>query len=404
VSVPAVLVELDTGGLLNGARLDDPTSAQLDTAVLEYSTPTYVNDISAYVRGGDTDRGAQRELQQVQAGTGSLVLDNQDGRFTPFLSSSPYYPNILPMRRIRIQAVWNAVTYPVFQGFVESWPVSFPEDVDQVTTVQLVDGFKLLSLANVSGSFPQQSSGARIADVLSAVSWPSPETDLDTGVVDVPSVTLDNASALEHIQQIEHAEGGRFFMSKDGKATFRDRTAQANPDFSDRTWADDGSGMPYRTVVPICDDDLILNDVHMTRTGGTEQISTDVTSQNTYGIRSSSETGIQLTTDADVLALADLMVERYKDPVQRLESLVDNAMAHGLWDQVLSRELNDIALAKESRTQTSQVSTIEGISHSLERDGSWTVTLALSPTVVVQAGILDDATYGLLDSTAILAR
>jgi len=234
-----------------------------------------------------------------------------------------------------------------------------------------------------------------------ATTDPDAERDIDVGTATIPAITLTNVSALEHIQQVAHAEGGRFFIGKDGKAVFR-QDIETNPDVSTRTWADDGTGMTYRDISLVRGDDLILNDVHLTRTGGTEQVATDGASQNEFGIRSSSETDIQLVTDAAVLDRAELQVQRYAQPVLRLESLVDNAMQHDFWDRVLIREINDIVKVIESRTATSQVSSIEGVSHSIGRDGSWTVTLAVSPSVLTLAGILDDPTYGLLDSTAIL--
>jgi len=295
----------------------------------------------------------------------------------------------------------GATTYPVFTGHVEAWPVTFPGDKDMEVRVPLVDGMKMLSLANVSGNFIQQGSGARVGAILDAVNWSATDRDLDVGTATVPAITLDEVSALEHIQRVVHAEGGRFFIGKDGSAVFR-QDVETNPDISTRTWADDGTGMSYRDIVPTCNDDLILNDVHLTRTGGVEQVATDGLSQNEFGIRSSSETDIQLVSDAEVLARAQLQVQRYARPVLRLESLVDNAMQHGYWDRVLVRDINDIVSVVESRTETSQVSSVEGIAHDIARDGSWTVTLAVSPSFLVLAGILDDPTYGLLDSTAIL--
>jgi hypothetical protein len=217
----------------------------------------------------------------------------------------------------------------------------------------------------------------------------------------VPAITLDKVSALQHLQDVAHAEAGRFFIGKDGKAVFR-QDVETNPDTSTRTWADDGTGMSYRDIAPVMSDDLILNDVHLTRTGGAEPVAADGVSQNEFGIRSSSETDIQLASDAAVLARAQLQVQRYAQPVVRLESLVDNAMQHGLWGRVLVRDINDIVLVKESRTETSQVSSVEGINHDIGRDGSWTVTLAVAPSTLVIAGILDSPTYGLLDTTAIL--
>jgi hypothetical protein len=289
----------------------------------------------------------------------------------------------------------------VFNGFVEDWPVTFPGEVDTETRVTLVDGMKMLAVANISGSFSQQGSGVRVGAILDAINWPTAERDIDVGTATVPAITLTNVSALEHLQQVAHAEGGRFFIGKNGYAVFRE-DAEVNPDISTRIWADDGTGMSYRDIALAFDDNLILNDVHLTRTGGTEQIATDSGSQTQYGIRSSSETDIQLVNDGAVLDRATEQVRRYAQPVLRLESLVDNAMQHGLWDRVLVRDINDIVKVIESRTATSQVSSVEGISHDIGRDGSWTVTLAVAPSTLIVAGILDDPTYGLLDSTAIL--
>ncbi len=415
--LPALLVELDLGGFINGAMLDDAATGNLDSAVLGPTVPTFPKDITPYVREASTTRGAQRELQRVEAGTASLTLNNRDGRFTPFNPASPYYPFILPMRRIRISAstggtfgasggtfgdgTFGGSGQRVFTGFVENWPITFPGDKDMETRITLVDGMKMLSLANVSGAFSQQGSGARVNAILDAIYWTSSERDIDVGTSTVPAITLANVSALEHLQAIAHAEGGRFFIGKDGKAVFR-QNVETNPDISTRTWADDGTGMSYRDITTDFSDILILNDVHLTRTGGTEQVAADSSSQTQYGIRSSSETDIQLASDADVLARAQEQVGRYAQPVLRLERLVDNAMKHGLWDRVLTRDINDIVLVKESRTATSQISSLEGIQHDIGRDGTWTVTLDVAPSSLVIAGILDSPTYGQLNSTAIL--
>ncbi len=399
---PTFLVELDLGGFINGAMLDDATTGKLDSAVLGPTIPTFPQDITTYVREASTTRGAQRELQRVEAGTASITLNNRDGRFTPFNPASPYYPFILPMRRIRITGSWSGTPYRVFYGFVEDWPITFPGDKDTETHVTLVDGMKMLSLANVSGAFVQQGSGARVNAILDAIYWTSSERDIDVGTSTVPAITLANVSALEHLQAIAHAEGGRFFIGKDGKAVFR-QSVETNPDVSTRTWADDGTGMSYRDITTDFSDNLILNDVHLTRTGGTEQVAADTGSQTQYGIRSSSETDIQLASDAAVLDRATKQVQRYAQPVLRLERLVDNAMKHGLWDRVLTRDINDIVLVKESRTATSQISSLEGIQHDIGRDGTWTVTLAVAPSSLLSAGVLDSATHGQLNSTAILA-
>ncbi|MEU0940096.1 hypothetical protein [Embleya sp. NPDC005971] len=50
--------------------------------------------------------GRQYELDQVQSGSLSLTLSNTDGALDPSNTGSPLYPNVLPLRPCRLQAVW----------------------------------------------------------------------------------------------------------------------------------------------------------------------------------------------------------------------------------------------------------------------------------------------------------
>jgi hypothetical protein len=403
VGIPQLIVELDLGPFITAPRLD---VASLDSGfVLDYESPTFSEDISQFVEVArqpvTIDRGARREQQRVEAGEVSFDLRNNDARFTPLNPASPYYPNILPMRRIRFKAVWLGVTYVIFTAFIEEWPVSFVDPVNQIVRVRAVDGTTVLSWAGVSGSFPAQTSGERVAAILAAADWPLVETDIDTGNVTVPEATLENASALEHIHKIEKAEGGRFFIDRFGKATFRRRPVAQIPSV---TWANDGSGLPYGDdVVLKFGSELILNDIHFTREGGVEQIAESIDSQREFGKRSVADTDVQLNSDAQVAALGDEHLFRYAEPVLRLESLTDRATRHGQWDQVLDREISDVVLAVEERNDVSQVSTVEG-RHDEIGAVSWSISFDLSPTTVNKVAVLDDPVLGLLDSDNLLGR
>jgi hypothetical protein len=61
--------------------------------------------------------GRQYELDQVQSGTLSVTLANTDGALDPLNASSIYYPNVLPLRPCRLQAIW-----PPSQNLVEGVP------------------------------------------------------------------------------------------------------------------------------------------------------------------------------------------------------------------------------------------------------------------------------------------
>jgi hypothetical protein len=66
-------------------------------------------DISPYVYNISSKRGRTNPLEQVDAGSCSFVLDNRDRRFEPLFASSPYYPNVRPLKRIRSYCLENPV-------------------------------------------------------------------------------------------------------------------------------------------------------------------------------------------------------------------------------------------------------------------------------------------------------
>jgi len=103
-------------------------------------------DVTAYVRSVRTNRGRSNELDDFQAGTATIVLENTDRRFDPDYASGAYYPNVKVRRQIKVEGVYSATTYPVFRGVVQSWGQDWPvHNRDATCTVQAVDLFGLLA-------------------------------------------------------------------------------------------------------------------------------------------------------------------------------------------------------------------------------------------------------------------
>jgi hypothetical protein len=53
-----------------------------------------------------TKRGRQYELDENQAGTASLTVENVNEWLSPASTSSPYYPDVVPFRQLRAYAAW----------------------------------------------------------------------------------------------------------------------------------------------------------------------------------------------------------------------------------------------------------------------------------------------------------
>ncbi len=84
-----------------------------------------------------------RTMAQFQAGTATIALDNRGREFDPLNTASPYYPNITPETLIQIEATWSGVTYPIWTGYADEWPVSWPGfGVESEVQVKATDIFK----------------------------------------------------------------------------------------------------------------------------------------------------------------------------------------------------------------------------------------------------------------------
>lgn len=65
---------------------------------------------------------------------------------------APYWPNVVPMRRIRIQATWDGVTYDIFSGYVDSWEQQYLPPEEAFCVVQATDAFKIFGNAELLSS------------------------------------------------------------------------------------------------------------------------------------------------------------------------------------------------------------------------------------------------------------
>lgn len=75
--------------------------------------------------------------------------------------------------------------------------------------------------------FPAELTGSRVADVLTAIGWPTAMTDIDAGLSTMPATgSVVGKTGVSLIQDAATAEMGNVFISSAGKVTFRQRTAR----------------------------------------------------------------------------------------------------------------------------------------------------------------------------------
>jgi hypothetical protein len=372
-------------------------------------------DITAYVISLSTRRGRSDALGRMEAGTATLTLDNSDRRFDPTFASGAYSPNVVPMKKIRVSAVYSAVTYRLFVGHVASWPPDWPGGLDATTTIQCVDAFTFFASVKLNGAYSNEFCNWSIDTWLTNIGWPAADRSLASAASQIQSGTFVNTQALTHFQNVADVESGLFFMGADGKATFHNRYYRlTNSLTSQATFDDDaGAALPWLRATSAYDDAQIWNEARITRTGGTEQVATDAASQAAYFTRTLTRT-LPLLSDSEALSLAQYLVGVYANPIFRFTSVtLDGLMDDALWPHMLGRAISERVTVIERPPPIGVAIQadcyIESISHTIEarEDGAfWRTTFGLSSAEGLAGSsfwILDSATYSVLDSTTKLA-
>jgi hypothetical protein len=110
-----------------------PTTAPLA------ATPTWQTITG--VRSVAIRRGRGDELDTFREGTADLVIDNRTRAWEPEYASSPWYPNVVPNRRLRIRRGSDVV----FDGFIDAVQPSYTVNKDAYVTVSCTDLTKFLA-------------------------------------------------------------------------------------------------------------------------------------------------------------------------------------------------------------------------------------------------------------------
>jgi len=300
-----------------------------------------------------------------------MRLKNFSNQYYPNNAASPYYPNVLPVTRINVQATYGITTYDIYTGFIEKW---LPQWLGQKGTLPVIymecaDLQKNLARFDINDAvgYAEELSGTRFGNVLDDLGWPAGDRDIDVGQTTLQATgPLIDENAMAHLFKMQKTERGLFFVAGNGDATFHDRHARLT-DFavSQAIFGDDAGENRYRFITPSYDDEYLYNDIRITRLGGVQQSAEDATSQATFGKRTYSETGLLMTQDTEAADLAHFLKSQYKDPHLRARTLAitpDGDPAN-LWPKVLGYDLSTRITVRLNQADIDEEYHIEGISH-----------------------------------------
>jgi hypothetical protein len=285
-----------------------------------------VVDLTPDVYSISIRRGRNIMKDTYEAGTATVRVLDPTGAFNPQNTSSPYYPYLVPLRKLRVSATTSTAQKFLFSGYVNDYKYTFPQGQETAyVDILCTDGFRLLQMANVgtiADTPAGQTTGERIEAILDDVQWPASMRAIETGLSTCVADPATIRTTLEAIKNVEFSEGlGAFYMDTDGTARFEsrdlvtDQLAVTPIEFNQTT------GIPYKNLKYAFDDKLIINSVTFNRIGGTPQVVYSQPSIDKYFPHSLTQENLVAETDDIVLNIARQYVNTRKETTIRIDEM-----------------------------------------------------------------------------------
>ena len=415
-------LEIDTGFIQDAFILDDAVAGVLNNTQYVLDGTTNFADVTTGINSVNVKRGRRDVGDQFSAGTMTFNMLDTTGIFNPFDTLSPYYdpataqPGLAPMRRVRLARYSSTnVKELLFAGFVVNFEYNFELGGLDTVTVYCADDFYLLAQTYMAEfNVSHQLSSARLTAVLNLpeVDFPLTQRNISTGTQTLggaAAFTVDEGTnTLDYCNQINLAEQGRLFMARDGDLTFQPRIGNTLS-ASVADFHDDNTNIPYDSVGITFEADQVVNRAAVAIKGNTtQQVADDAASQAKYFIQTTSITDSLLHDNTAALALANYLLE--PEPEARYTSLGTNLnkLTTAQRDTVAVIDIGDTITIEKTfasgagTTELAQELSVEGVEHTITVSGGHSVMYFTAPTTIVYELILNDAIYGIINSTNVL--
>jgi hypothetical protein len=384
--------------------LDNPVAGQLDNTDWVLGGGEVLVDVTDFVRSLGINRGKSRDLDKYQAGQASVEFNNSLRTFDPTYEDSPFFGQIVPRRQIRITL--DGVI--AFEGIVDDWNLSYDASGISFAQCNAFDAFSALANIVISepeedyDDFPEETAGERVNRVLDFVSW-NQERDITNGTTLLYEQLVPfGQGALNYLQLVTDSDFGDLFVGKDGKVVFRAR-GDVTGDLVN--FSDDGVGIQFTGLEVVFGSEQLFNNI--TATNELDSASSrDAASIQAFGERDLASQTL-IATESELQNYTDWLLLNYRNPEFRFETLQINLLGKTTAERetLADMEIGTPALVKFTPSgigdPIERLSKVIGIAH--QRSPQNEVMTIKLQTYPFTPFILDDATFGKLDSTSILS-
>ena len=410
---------IDTGFQVDAFTLDSATKGVLNNTTYVLDGTTEFASMMQYSKNISVNRGRKDIGDQFSAGTMTFSLDDTlaGGILNPLYSSSPFVDpagqfTLAPLRQVSFGRYNSSNTFiELFAGQIVNYDYSYELGGNDLVTVYCADDFYLLAqTAMAEFNVSEELSSARLSAVLDLpeVAYPAATRNINTGTQTLGGAAAytvaEGTNVKAYIDQIQAAEQGRVFMARNGILNFDPRIGNTISG-SVADFHDDGTNIPYNNLSIAYNADQIVNRASVQHLGATvPEVADDLASQAKYLIQTVSITDSLLHNDAAAAELATYLL--VGEPVP----LFTGVQTDFLMLTTPQREALALVDIGDTITITNTIAggavaqelSVEGIEHRVDFVTGHRVTYYTASTVIVYELILDNPTYGTLDTSNVL--
>jgi hypothetical protein len=244
---------------------------------------------------------------------------------------------------------------------------------------------------------PEESSGTHLGAILDLVGWPAGERYMPTGVSQIIASEPTGNALSWMLGVAETTEQGILSSYINGYVKFVDRQALLTAT-SAATFGDGGGAeIAYSDIAIRNDDGDLWSTVSVAGASGEVHRATDATAKTRYGPRTLEISGSMTANENELTDEATYLLNRYKAPTARVESLSFVAWSDDpTLVQLFTRDIGDRVTVKRRPPgggTITQDCLIEGVRHTYAPSGPWETEWSLVPA--------DPNTYFVLDTSTL---
>ncbi len=191
---------------------------------IDWTKASWVDE-SVYVRRVRVRGGFDANEQSVAApGMCVIVLDNATQRFSPGYAAGALYGNLLPRRPVRVTATDGVTTWTLFRGFIKTIMPDGGDFGGARCVLECADALEILDRQRVGVALEASKDVDEAVSAVVDLAYTPPDTSYSDNGDSLShygrSWLPEKTTAVQALREICDAVYGRFYVDRDGTATY----------------------------------------------------------------------------------------------------------------------------------------------------------------------------------------